>query len=64
MGEKTVHVDSKPVEVSKDATIAETIEKADLPKNVKVYDVETGELLDNGEKTPAKIGTIEPFEQG
>jgi hypothetical protein len=64
MGDKTVQIDNKPVEVSEDATIAEAIEKAGLPKNVKAYDVESGDLLDSGMKAPAKIGTIEPFVQG
>ena len=62
--EKTIQVDDKPVEVSEDATIAEAIEKAGLPKNVKAYDVESGELLDRSAKAPAKMGTIEPFKQG
>ena len=62
--ERTIQVDDKSVEVSEDATIAEAMEKAGLPKNVKAYDVESGELLDRGAKAPVKIGTIEPFRQG
>ena len=62
--EKTIVVDNKPVEVSEDATIAEAIEKAGLPKNVKAYDVESGDLLKSSDKAPEKIGAIEPFKQG
>jgi len=62
--EKTIQVDNKPVDVSEDATLAEVIEKVGLPKNVKAYDVASGDLLDKADKAPARIGTIEPFRQG
>jgi sulfur carrier protein ThiS len=62
--EKTIVVDNKPVEISEDGTVAEAIEKAGLPKNVKAYDVESGDLLNSTDKAPSKIGAIEPFKQG